>query len=94
MADNTKVITSFPVANSMASTDQVLVIRDPAGTPATRLVSVGNLLGNSAANVSLQFVTPANSTVTVTRGTVFIDADYIYVAVANNTLKRAALSSF
>lgn len=38
--------------------------------------------------------TPANSTINIEKGTVFWDTNYLYIAVANNTLKRVALSSF
>jgi hypothetical protein len=38
--------------------------------------------------------TPANSTITITQGRIFYDNDYLYIAVANNTIKRVALSSF
>ena len=60
----------------------------------TYQVNVAILLGNSAANVKIHFATPANSTINVAQGTIMMDADYIYVATANNTLKRVALSSF
>lgn len=38
--------------------------------------------------------TPANSTITVTQGTIFYDTDYLYVTTANNIVKRVALNSF
>jgi hypothetical protein len=39
--------------------------------------------------------TPANSTsTTITAGSVFWDANYLYVATATNIVKRAALSTF
>lgn len=38
--------------------------------------------------------TPPNGAQTVIKGLLFFDANYIYVATANNTLKRVALSSF
>lgn len=38
--------------------------------------------------------TPSVSSITVKRGTVLYDDNYIYIATANNLLKRAALSSF
>jgi hypothetical protein len=39
--------------------------------------------------------TPANTiALTISKGTVFFDENYIYVATANNTVKRAALTSF
>jgi len=38
--------------------------------------------------------TPSNSSITISKGSVFFDTNYIYVAVANNTIKRVSLSSF
>lgn len=38
--------------------------------------------------------TPANSTINVTKGSIWADSDYLYVAVANNTIKRIALETF
>lgn len=38
--------------------------------------------------------TPANSSITAVEGKIWFDEDYIYVATANNTIKRAALSTF
>lgn len=38
--------------------------------------------------------TPANSTVVASQGTIGYDDNYIYIAIANNNIKRAALSSF
>ena len=37
---------------------------------------------------------PANSTATGTRGQIAFDTDYVYVCVANNTWKRASLSTW
>jgi hypothetical protein len=38
--------------------------------------------------------TPANSTISIAKGTIFWDSSYIYVATANNVVKRASLQSF
>lgn len=38
--------------------------------------------------------TPANSSMTIAKGSIFFDTNYIYVAVANNTIKRVSLSAF
>lgn len=38
--------------------------------------------------------TPTSSTQTITKGSIFFDASYLYVAVANNTIKRVALAAF
>lgn len=39
-------------------------------------------------------LTPANSTITIKQGSIFYDNNYIYVAYANNMVKRATLNSF
>ena len=38
--------------------------------------------------------TPSSNTQTMTKGSIFFDTNYLYVAVANNTIKRVALSVF
>lgn len=39
-------------------------------------------------------LTPASSGITISQGKFFWDSNYLYVATANNTIKRVALSSF
>lgn len=74
----------------------------------TKYVTLTDLFGNSSANVTVanaavlsantlvvrNLQTPANSTPNVVRGTIMFDTSYLYIATANNTLKRVALSSF
>lgn len=38
--------------------------------------------------------TPTSSTQTITKGSIFFDSNYLYVAVANNSIKRVSLTSF
>lgn len=38
--------------------------------------------------------TPSNSSISVLKGKLWFDEDYLYLATANNNLKRVALSSF
>jgi hypothetical protein len=38
--------------------------------------------------------TPANSSVNVSQGSIWYDTNYLYVAVANNIIKRITLTSF
>lgn len=38
--------------------------------------------------------TPANSAITIGQGRLLYDNDYLYIATANNALKRVPLSSF
>lgn len=94
MSNNVKKTSELPIANSAAGSDRIVILKDPAGSPSTRTITVDNLFGNSSANVVIRNQTPANSTITVKQGTLMYDNTYLYVAVANNTLKRVALQSF
>jgi hypothetical protein len=60
------------------------------------IATVRNLtVANNYVTISTAHATPANTTATsVTRGAIFWDSNYIYVATADNTVKRAALSTF
>ena len=90
MADNSKRVSELPTAANVAPTDRVLVLRDPAGTPSVRTVNV-NIF---AANLQLSNSVPANSSANGNAGTIRYDSSYIYVCVANNTWKRAAISTW
>lgn len=58
-------------------------------------VAVVNTALIQANNVRLNSLhTPSSSSANCVKGDVFFDTNYVYVATANNTLKRAALSSF
>jgi hypothetical protein len=93
-SNNVRKVSELPTTNSAASDDRLVILKNPGGSPSTRTISVENLFSNSSANVVLQKQTPANSTITVAEGTLFFDETYLYVAVANNVLKRVELSSF
>ncbi|AGS80947.1 hypothetical protein [Caulobacter phage Cr30] len=79
--------------------DLFLTTTDPSTDPATKVVTLGGI-ANSLNQISANAVpimkanTPANSTPVVKAGVFFYDANYLYVAVDNNSLKRVALSSF
>lgn len=45
-------------------------------------------------NISHTRSTPLSSTDTVTEGTIWFDNSYLYIATANNSIKRVSLSSF
>lgn len=94
MSDRAKKISELPTLAAPAGNDLIAIVDDPSGTPVTKKVTVADLLGNSSANVVIYNATPANSTITVKKGVIMFDTSYLYVAVANNTLKRVALSSF
>ena len=94
MSDRAKKITELAALVAPTAEDLMVIVDDPSGTPVTKYVTVSNLLGNSAANVVIYNSTPANSTITVKKGTIMFDSDYLYVATSNNTLKRVALTAF
>ena len=94
MSDRAKKITELSALTAPSADDRMVIVDDPSGNAVTKYVTVGNLFGNSAANVVIYNATPANSTITVKKGTLMFDTSYLYVATANNTLKRIALSSF
>jgi hypothetical protein len=96
VAERFRKTSECPVANSVTPSDRVVVYANTSGTPNTFTVSIGNLFGNSSANVVIQTIAaPANSTVTTVRaGTLLTDGSYLYVATSNNVLKRVAISSF
>jgi type III secretory pathway lipoprotein EscJ len=87
----------IPVVNTVSSNAYVIVTTDPNGNAETRNVSIHNLLANSthdvkAANLYVTFnTTPANSTANCTKGQYWNDDNYLYVAIANNTIRRIAL---
>ena len=94
MADKAKKISELTALTTISGGDLLVIVDDPTGTPVTKKVTVANLLGNSSANVVIQNVTPANGTITVTKGTIMFDSSFIYIATANNVIKKVALSAF
>ena len=94
MADKALKISELNAITAPSGDDILVIVDDPTGTPVTKKVTVANLLGNSSANVVIQNVTPANGTITVTKGTIMFDSSFIYIATANNVIKKVALSAF
>lgn len=95
MATQAKKISELPEIHTATGDDFVVIVNDPNGVPSTRKVSVMNLFGNSTVNVAITSISPSNSTMTAVKaGSVFYDVNYIYVAVANNLVKRVPLSLF
>lgn len=89
MTDNSKKVSELPTAANVAATDRVLVLRDPSGTPSVRTVNVNIFAANLVTNSA-----PTDATANGTPGWIRYDSTYIYVCVANNTWKRATLSTW
>lgn len=109
MTNRARSIPELPNLAAPSSDDLLVIVDDPAVTANTKKVTVAALFNNSNASITLSNtavltantvivknkMTPANSlTTTITGGTIFFDDNYIYVAISNNVVKRASLSSF
>jgi hypothetical protein len=109
MADRAKKISELVALTAPSNDDLLVIVDSPANNAITKQVTVSNFLNNSQANVTVSntyylsannFVirrrnTPATSSGTSDlQGSIWFDTNYIYVAVANGTIKRASLSTF
>jgi len=95
MSANTNTIkfSQLPIANTAGTSDRlVLVSLANPSNPALETISISNIY--TTANSINVANTPANSSITVSQGSIFMDLNYLYVAVANNVLKRVALGAF
>ncbi len=92
-------ISGLSTANSISNGDYIVVVTDPTTLAETKKITFSNLLANVAVMSVNSFIitnnaTPSNSSITIARGKIFFDSDYLYVAVANNTIKRVSLTAF
>lgn len=90
MTDNSVKVTDLPVANSVRSTDRVLVLRDPTGNASLRTTTIATL----GANLVLSKNAPASQYSNGVAGTIAYSNTHFYVCIANNTWVRTALSSW
>lgn len=90
MAASSKSISELATAANVASTDRILVLRDPAGSPSVRTVTVATI----AANLTFSNSVPATASSNGVAGTIRFDQDYVYVCIANNTWKRSTLTTW
>jgi hypothetical protein len=104
-----KTIDEFTILSDPSANDLFIIVKNRPGVNLeTRSVSLQLLFSNSSANLVVSNAailsantiinrnkqTPANSSITVTRGTIMYDDDYLYIATSNNTLKRIGLTAF
>lgn len=90
--------------------DRIVILSDPDGVPLTATIAYGNFFANVSVNAHLTFATantlvaanviigykhtPVISTEPASQGQIFFDDNYVYVAVANGSIKRVALQAF
>jgi hypothetical protein len=99
LASDGKTVAQLPLqANFFDSNDALIFLygADSNSVAQTALINISSF-ANAFAN-SLQIPIgndPANSTsLTISAGQIFASAAYLYVAIANNTTARVALTSF
>lgn len=90
MADNSKKVSELPNAANAAGTDKILILRSPGASPSLRTMNVETF----CANIVVSNSAPANSSANGLIGFIRYDSSYVYICVANNTWKRAALSTW
>lgn len=90
MATESKKVSELATAANVASTDRILVLRDPSGTPSVRTVALSTL----SANVIVSNSAPANAASNGIAGTIRYDSSYVYICTATNTWKRAQLTTW
>jgi len=90
MVDQAKRIPDLPVKTSVAPTDQLVFVFGAANssTAQTALLAVSDLYSNTIADPS------SNSELQVPKGTLLFSNNFGYIALANNYVKRFAISDF
>jgi len=95
MAEQYQQAANVAVVSTLGVGDRFLIVQSNgnlrAANSSTFISNLAVVVGNLTSNDKR---TPANSSITVQRGTLFHDDDYLYVAVSNNTLKRLPFESF
>lgn len=96
MANNSTSLANLPPKLIADSSDQIVIYSSVSN--GDFITPVGNLFSNSILSVANLTIavgnTPANSTINCIAGSFWSDGNYLYYAVATNTLKRIAMSPF
>jgi MinD-like ATPase involved in chromosome partitioning or flagellar assembly len=92
-------ITELSTANSVLNSDYLVMVTNPDTLAVTKKVTVNNFFSNVDILTVNNFIitnntTPSNSSITITKGKMFYDANYLYLSTANNTLRRIPLDTF
>lgn len=90
MANGSIKTSELTTASNVASTDRIMVLRDPSGTPSLRTVAFGTV----CANIVVSNSAPANSSANGLAGEIKFDNTYFYICTSNNSWKRITLETF
>lgn len=90
MANTGNKVSQLPTASNVASTDRVMVLRDPSGNASVRTVPFLNF----SANLIVSNTVPSTSSANGIAGEIAYDATYFYICTTTNTWKRITLETF
>ena len=88
-ADHAKKISELAAANSIVSSDYLVVVANTSGTATTKRVTANNVR-----SFIVSASVPANASSTGVAGQIAYDSNSVYVCVATNTWKKVALSTW
>lgn len=103
MTDRAKKISELNAHSNAPANNLLVIVHQPGLANAeTMKITLSNLFANVASNVNITGSTvritgtsaPANSSSTGVAGQIAFDSGYVYYCVANNTWKRATLSTW
>jgi len=91
MSGDAKKISELVVANTLSSTDRVVVLVNPSSSANVRTITTANFANSVAARV-IANTAPASNTATGAPGQIAYDNTSIYVCVANSKWGKVALT--
>lgn len=90
MSNGPKRVSELFVANAVANSDLLVVIANTSGNSVTVSMTVADF----SSTMHFKTTPISGSATTVKAGRIFYDNNYIYVAIANNVVKRVLLETF
>lgn len=84
-------ISALPVANTLSTTDRVVVLVNPASNASVRTITAANFANSVAARL-ISNSAPASNTANGTPGQIAYDSTSLYVCVANNLWGKTTLN--
>lgn len=90
MANTGNKVSQLPTASNVASTDRVMVLRDPSGNASVRTVPFLNF----SANLIVSNTIPSTSSANGIAGEIAYDSTHFYICTANSAWKRITLETF
>lgn len=84
-------ISALPIANTLSTTDRVVVLVNPASNASVRTITTANFANSVAARV-ISNSAPASNTANGSPGQIAYDGTSLYVCVANNRWGKTTLT--